>query len=358
MVEHRIDTGEARPVKERPRRHPLCNQEEIMRQVEELKQRGVIEPSDSPWAANVVLVRKKDGTKRFGVDYRGLNAVTIKYAYPVPRIDEALDALSGAQWFSTLDLAYGYWQVALDEEASQKLTFIVRNGLYRWKCMPFGLCNAPATFERLMEKVMRGLQWDIMLIYLDDVIVFGRTVTEEIERLRVVFSRLRQAGLKLKPSKYFLFQRLVGYMGHIVSPDGVATDPEKVRAVADWPKPKCVKEVRSFLGLASYYRKFVKGFAEVASPLHALTEKSREFLWTDACQEAFEELKHRLQTAPVLAYPILGSDYILDTDASGDGIGAVLPSSMMERRRFWPMIAVNSAMPRGTIALLGGNCWR
>ena len=212
-----------------------------MRQVEELKQRGVIEPSDSPWAANVVLVRKKDGTKRFCVDYRGLNAVTIKDAYPVPRIDETLDALSGAQWFSALDLASGYWQVALDEEASQKSTFVVRNGLYRWKCMPFGLCNAPATFERLMEKVMRGLQWDILLIYLDDVIVFCRTVTEEIERLRVVFSWLRQAGLKLKPSKCFLFQRSVGYLGHVVSPDGVATDPEKVWAVADWPKPKCVK---------------------------------------------------------------------------------------------------------------------
>mgnify|MGYP000034807019 CR=1 FL=1 len=324
VVKHHINTGDARPIKERPRRHPLCNQQEIMRQVDDLQRRGIIEPSDSPWAANVVLVRKKDGSQRFCVDYRGLNRVTIKDAYPVPRIDETLDALANAEWFSTLDLASGYWQVALDEDASQKSTFVVRNGLYRWRCMPFGLCNAPATFERLMEKVMAGLQWDILLIYLDDVIVFGKTEKEEIERLRVVFSRLRQAGLKLKPKKCFLFQKSVGYLGHVVSSQGVATDPDKVRAVAEWPTPKCVKEVRSFLGLASYYRRFIRGFAEVASPLHALTEKSREFHWSDACQEAFDELKLRLQSAPVLAYPVPDSDYILDTDASGDGIGAVL----------------------------------
>ena len=190
--------------------------------------------------------------------------------------------------------------------------------------MPFGLCNAPATFERLMEKVMSGLQWEILLIYLDDIIVFGKTVTEMIERLQVVWSRLRQAGLKLKPSKCHLFQKSVAYLGHIVSADGVATDPSKVQAIAKWPVPKCVKDVRSFLGLASYYRRFIRGFAEIASPLHALTEKSREFVWSESCQSAFEELKGRLQTAPILCYPIPEGDFILDTDASGDGIGAVL----------------------------------
>lgn len=323
-VRHHIQTGDARPIKERPRRQPYCNQQEIDRQVRDLEKRGVIEPSDSPWASNVVLVSKKDGTKRFCVDYRRLNAVTIKDAYPVPRIDETFDALGGAKWFSTLDLASGYWQVALDEEASQKSTFVVRNGLYRWKCMPFGLCNAPATFERLMEKVMAGLQWDILLIYLDDIIVLGKSVTEMIERLRVVFARLGQAGLKLKPSKCHLFRQSVAYLGHIVSTEGVATDPQKVQAVADWPVPRCVKDVRSFLGLASYYRKFIRGFAGIASPLHALTEKSRDFIWDESCQGAFEELKSMLVTAPVLPYPIPDQDFILDTDASGDGIGAVL----------------------------------
>ena len=324
VIRHQIKTGEARPVKERPRRHPYCHRQEIQRQVIDLEKRGVIVPSDSPWAANVVLVNKKDGTKRFCVDYRKLNAVTIKDAYPVPRIDETFDALRGAKWFCTLDLASGYWQVALDEDASQKSAFIVRNGLYQWKCMPFGLCNAPATFERLMEKVMAGLQWEILLVYLDDIIVFGETVMETLERLQVVLDRLRNAGLKLKPSKCHLFQRSVAYLGHIVSAEGVATDPQKVQAVANWPIPGCVRDVRSFLGLASYYRKFIQGFAEIASPLHALTEKSRKFFWSESCQVAFDELKGRLQTAPILSYPIPDGDFILDTDASGDGIGAVL----------------------------------
>ena len=242
----------------------------------------------------------------------------------MPRIDETFDALRGAKWFCTLDLASGYWQVALDEDASQKSAFIVRNGLYQWKCMPFGLCNAPATFERLMEKVMAGLQWEILLIYLDDIIVFGETVMETLERLQVVLDRLRNAGLKLKPSKCHLFQRSVAYLGHIVSAEGVATDPQKVQAVANWPIPGCVRDVRSFLGLASYYRKFIQGFAAIASPLHALTEKSRKCVWSESCQVAFDELKGRLQIAPILSYPIPNGDFILDTDASGNGIGAVL----------------------------------
>ena len=174
-----------------------------------------------------------------------------------------------------------------------------------------------------MEKVMAGLQWEILLIYLDDIIVFGETVIEMIERLRVVLTRLRHAGLKLKPIKCHLFQKSVAYLGHIVYSEGVATDPQKVQAIAEWPIPRCVKDVRSFLGLASYYRKFC-GFAPIASPLHALTEKSREFVWNYSCQWAFEELKERLQTSPILSYPIPDGDFILDTDASGDGIGAVL----------------------------------
>ena len=324
LVMHGIDTGNARPVKQRPRRHPVCNQQEIDRQIKDLKSRGLIEPSDSPWAANVVLVKKKDGSKRLCIDYRGLNAVTIKDAYPVPRIDDTLDALEGAKWFSTLDLASGYWQVALDEEARQKSSFVVRGGLYRWKVMPFGLSNAPATFERLMEKVLSGLQWETLLVYLDDVIVFGKTVNDEMKRLRQVFERLRKAGLKLKPSKCNLFQRSVTYLGHVVSAEGVTTDPAKVRAVSDWPTPKCVRDVRSFLGLASYYRRFIRGFATIASPLHSLTSKSKDFVWNEACQDAFKRLKEALLEAPVLVYPLPDDEFILDTDASNEGIGAVL----------------------------------
>lgn len=323
-VKHTIKTGDAKPVKQRLRRHPLCNQEEIERQVKDLEERGVIEPSESPWAANVVLVKKKDGTRRLCIDYRDLNEVTVKDAYPVPRIDETLDALGSAKWFSTLDLSSGYWQVALDEDAKDKSSFVVRNGLYRWKVMPFGLTNAPATFERLMEKVMKGLQWEILLIYLDDVIVYGRSVEEEIQRLRTTFSRLRAANLKLKPSKCHLFCKSVLYLGHVVTSQGISTDPDKVRVIVDWPRPNCKKEVRSFLGLASYYRRFVQDFAEIASPLHALTAKSAKFQWNEKAEQAFHELKKRLQSSPILTFPVPQDNFILDTDASANAIGAVL----------------------------------
>ena len=237
LVRHRIETGDARPIRERPRRYPTQEQQEISRQVQAMLQNGIIEPSDSPWASNVVLVRKKDGTKRFCVDYRRLNSVTIKDAYPIPRIDDSLDTLSGSRWFSTLDLASGYWQVELDDEAKQKAAFVVRGGLY------------PLTFERLMEWVLAGLHWETLLVYLDDVIVFARTVEEELDRLEKMFQRLRKAGLKLKPKKCELFKQSVLYLGHVVSGDGVTTDPEKIRAVEEWPTPKTRKEVQSFLGL-------------------------------------------------------------------------------------------------------------
>ncbi|XP_022110685.1 uncharacterized protein LOC110990141 [Acanthaster planci] len=254
-------------------------------------QEGIIEPSDSPWASNVVLVEKKDGTKRFCVDYRRLNAITIKDSYPIPRIDDSLDSLAGSKWFSTLDLASGYWQVELDQEAKQKSAFVVRGGLYSWRVMPFGLCNAPSTFERLMERVLEGLHWETLLVYLDDVIVFAHTVEEELSRLEAVFVRLREAGLKLKPKKCELFKESVLYLGHVVSGDGVATDPEKVEAVREWPAPTNVREVQSFLGLVSYYRRFIRGFADVARPLHRLTEKARKFEWSDEAEGAFQELK-------------------------------------------------------------------
>lgn len=208
-----------------------------------------IDPSDSPWSSNVVLVKKKDGSKRFCVDYRRLNHLTIKDSYPIPRIDDSLDALGGAKWFSTLDLASGYWQVELDEEAKKKSAFVVRGGLYSWKVMPFGLCNAPSTFERLMEQVLSELHWEVLLVYLDDVIVFAKTIDEELTRLGMVFQRLRKAGLKLKAKKCHLFRESVLYLGHVVSREGVSTDPEKIRAVKEWPTPTSVKDVQSFLGL-------------------------------------------------------------------------------------------------------------
>ncbi|KRX61767.1 Retrovirus-related Pol polyprotein from transposon 17.6 [Trichinella sp. T9] len=282
----------------------------------------VVEPSSSPWASPIVLVRKKDGSCRFCVDYRQLNNLTRKDAHPLPRIDDTLDALAGAQWFSTLDLASGYWQVEVEPQDREKTAFTTPLGLYQFKVMPFGLCNAPATFQRLMETVLRGLVGSDCLVYLDDVIVFGKTAEEHTARLREVFRRLREVGLKIKPEKCRLMKRRVAYLGHIISEKGIATDPSKTSAVREWPTPTCVSELRQFLGLASYYRKFVNGFANVAAPLHRLLEKGAEWDWSKACQSAFDTLKYHLTSAPVLAYPDFHRQFIVDVDASGDGLGA------------------------------------
>jgi hypothetical protein len=220
---------------------------------------------------------KKDGTTRFCVDYRKLNNVTIKDAYPLPRIDDSLAQLSGMKYFSTLDLNAGYWQVEVASHDREKTAFTTRKGLYSFKVMPFGLCNAPATFERLMETVLRGLQWQICLVYLDDIIVVGETVENMIENLTQVFDRLLAAGLKLKARKCSLFATQVEYLGHLVSQEWISTHPDKIKVVQNWEVPTNVSEVRSFLGFCSYYRQFVANFALIAKPLHDLTKKGEHF---------------------------------------------------------------------------------
>jgi len=324
ITEHKIDTGTARPIRQPLRRQPLPYRDAIDKHLDQMLDSGVIEPAMSEWAANVVLAKKKDGTLRFCIDYRQLNAQTRKDSYPLPRTDECLDALSGAEWFSTLDLRSGYHQVAMDPKDSDKTAFVTRKGIFRWRVMPFGLCNAPATFQRLMDIVLSGLNFEICLVYLDDVIVFGQSWEEHLERLSSVFQRLRSARLKLKPSKCHLLRRTVEFLGHIVSKAGIAVDPSKVQEVAAWPTPSKLRDVRAFLGLCAYYRKFIAGFSRVAAPLFALTKKDRSFTWDDDCQIAFDRLKTALTTAPVLSLPVEGETYVLDCDASDLGIGAVL----------------------------------
>lgn len=324
LTPHKIDTGDAKPIKMHPRRVPLHLQQEVAHNLKQMLADGIISPSCSPWAAPVVLVKKKQGGLRFCVDYRGLNDVTRKDAYPLPRIDDALDSLSHACWFSTLDLASGYWQVEVDPADRHKTAFITRQGLFEFNVLSFGLCNAPSTFQRLMDLILADLQWTTCLVYLDDIIVFGRSFQEHLTRLDGVLRKLRQANLKVKPSKCNLFSTQVHYLGHVISAEGVMPDPAKVEAVRAWPVPKSQTEVQSFVGLASYYRRFVKGFADIARPLHQLVEKGRRFQWTDHCQGAFDQLKANLITAPVLAYPDPNKPFILDTDASDVGIGAVV----------------------------------
>ena len=263
LVQHRINTGQTPPIRQPPRRLPLAKREEAEMAVQEMQKHGVIEPASSPWSSPVVLVKKKDGSTRFCVDYRKLNAVTYKDSYPLPRVDDTLEALAGAKWFSTLDLKSGYWQVKLDDRDKEKSAFSTGSGLWQFKVMPFGLCNAPATFERLMEQVLAGLPLSTALVYLDDILVPGRSFADQMCKLRVVFQRLRKAKLKLSPKKCTLFQKKVKYLGHIVDETGVSPDPGKVEAITSWPTPTSVSEVKSFLGLASYYRRFIPSFTDI-----------------------------------------------------------------------------------------------
>ena len=285
---------------------------------------GVIEECESPWASPVVLVRKKDGSIRYCVDYRKLNAVTIKDSYPLPLTQDCLDELSGSSWFSTLDLQSGYWQIEVDPNDRQKTAFASRSGLYQFKVMPFGLTNAPGTFERLMEKVLKALQYEICLIYIDDVIVKSQSFEGHLENLSLVFDRLRSAGLKLNPKKCKIFCKEVSFLGHVVSKAGISTDPSKISVVRDWPRPASVKEVRTFVGFCSYNRKFIQNFSGIAKPLLRLTEHGVKFEWGDECEIAFNRLKCAMISAPLLGYPNSKGDFLLDTDASGIGIGVVL----------------------------------
>ena len=334
LIKHSIPTVEgAQPFRQAPHRLGPAKEAEAEKQVKMLLEKGMIEPSSGAWSSPVVLVRKKDQSWRFCIDYRRLNTLTVQDAYPLPRIDESLDALSGSKFFSTLDLTSGYWQVPLDKDAREKSAFITRTGLWQWKVLPFGLTSAPATFQRLMERVLQGLHWKTLLLYLVDVIVIAPDFNSHLQRLEEVLKRLRQAGLKLKPKKCELIQKEVKYLGHVVSADGVATDPVKVEAVRQWCAPKNLKEVQAFLGTAGYYRQFIPGYATIAKPLTQLTRKEAPWTWDTAEQESFHTLQEKLITAPVLGYPDPSLTYYLDTDASAVGVGAVLSQVQSEGER-------------------------
>ena len=325
LIKHKINTGSASPIKQAPRRMPMAKRKIAEAEIDKMLKDDIIEPSNSPWSSPVVLVNKKDGSPRFCVDFRKLNGVTKKDAYPLPNAEELIDSLAGSQWFSTLDLASGYWQVELDPEDRQKTAFTFHGkGLFQFKVMCFGLTNAPATFERLMETVLKGLLWKICVVYMDDVICYSPEFQSAYDNLKVVFMRLRNAGLRLKPKKCSLFRRSTSFLGHVVSKDGITPDPEKIDAVKSWPVPRNLSDVQSFLGFASYYRKFVPNFSKIAHPLIELTKKGKKFEFTPVCKKAFDELRVHVTTPPVLGYPLPEVQFILDTDASSFGLGAIL----------------------------------
>ncbi len=324
MVQHTVDTGDHPPIKQRPYRVPAAVRETFEQQLAQMQKQGVIKRSSSAWASPILFVGKKEGTLRFCIDLRKVNAVTKKDSFPLPLIDEILDHLGNSLYFTTLDMTSGYWQVKMAPASQEKTAFICPEGLFEFTVMPFGLCNGPASFQRLMQMVLSGLTWQKCLVYLDDIMVYSSSFDQHLKDLEAVFLWLTQHNLCLKIKKCHFARTSVPYLGHIVSSEGIAPDPDKIRAVQDFPVPTEEKHIRQFLGLCSYYRRFVKDFVGIANPLTELTKSTVPFVWTPRCQEAFGALKKRLLEAPILAYPDFKRTFVLYTDASGIGLGAVL----------------------------------
>ena len=331
IVKHKIVLEDPKPFCERYRRIPPHQYQEVKEHLKQMLEIGAIRKSNSPWASAVVLVRKKDGALRFCIDLRKLNTHTVKDAQTLLRIEDSLDSLNGAVIFTSLDLKSGYWQVELDEESMPYTAFTVGPlGFYECLRMPFGFTNAPATFQRLMESCLGDLHLNWCIIYLDDIIIYSKTPEEHIERLEGIFAKLQKAGLTLKPSKCEFLKSRITYLGHIVSKNGIETDPKKISAVQQWPRPTTVTQVRKFLGFTNYYRKFLQYDAKIAKPLHLLTsgdnanKKRSKIVWTEDCESAFTLLKGLCSNTPVLAYPDYLKEFKLYTEASDGGLGAVL----------------------------------
>ena len=345
-VKHQIKLSDQTPFKHRSRPIRPQDLDAVRRHLQELSEAGVIQESESPFSSPIVVVRKKNGDVRLCIDYRKLNLQTIKDAYALPNLEETFSALTGSKWFSVLDLKSGYYQIEVEEADKPKTAFVCPLGFWEFNRMPQGITNAPSTFQRLMEKCMGDINLKEVLVFLDDLIIFSETFEEHETRLLHVLNRLKEYGLKLSVEKCKFFQTSVKYLGHIVSQHGVETDPQKIEALKTWPRPQNLKELRSFLGFAGYYRRFIQNYSKIVKPLNDLTvgypplrksDRSKESSglyykpkelfgnrWTDSCQQAFETIIDRLTTAPVLGFANPKLPYVLHTDASTTGLGAAL----------------------------------
>src|SRR5919206_993985 len=339
-TKHTIDTGVEKPIKQNFRRVSHREREIIRKEVKTMLENGIIRKSKSPWASPIVLVKKKDGSTRFCIDFRKLNTITKKDNHPLPRIDDMLDKFQGSQWFSSIDLASGYWQVEMDEDDREKTAFIIEEGLYEFNVMPFGLCNAPATFQRLMHEVLGDLIYTKAPVYIDDINTHSKTFEQHLDDLQEVFDKIRKAGLKLKLEKCNFCMPEVKFLGHVVGRDGIKTSEKLIEKIKNYPTPKNITELRGFIGLASYYRKFIKNFSQIAKPLTELlrgvkyekdvkrkTQNKKIDItqnWKNTQEKSFNELKEKLTQAPILMYPKWDREFILQTDASNIALGAVL----------------------------------
>ncbi|KAH0711565.1 hypothetical protein KY289_007524 [Solanum tuberosum] len=327
--EREIDFGidlipDTRPISIPPYRMAPAELKELKEQLRDLLDKGFIRPSVSPWGAPVLFVRKKDGSLRMCIDYRQLNKVTIKNKYPLPRIDDLFDQLQGATCFSKIDLRSGYHQLRVRECDIPKTAFRTRYGHFEFLVMSFGLTNAPAAFMDLMNRVFKPYLVIFVIVFIDDILIYSRNEEDHASHLRIVLQTLKDKELYAKFSKCEFWLKSVAFQGHIVSGDGIKVDTRKIEAVQNWPRPTSPTEIRSFLGLAGYYRRFVEGFSTIASPLTKLTQKTVKFQWSEACEKNFQELKKRLITAPVLTLPEGTQGFVVYCDASRVGLGCVL----------------------------------
>ena len=352
IVKHEIDTGDCKPIKQAAYKVNPHKKKIIEDEVKKMFKKGVIRKSNSPWSSPITLVPKPNGKWRFCTDYRKLNEITRKDNHPLPRIDSLLERFEGSKWFTTLDLAAGYWQIGMEERDIEKTAFITHEGLYEFTAMQFGLTNAPATFQRTMQVILGDLFYTKAPVYIDDIIIHSKTFEDHIRNIEEVFQKLRKAKLKLGPEKCHFGFKEIKFLGHIIGKDGIKTDPAKIEKVKNYSRPVNLTQLRGFLGLAKYYRKFIKDFAKIAKPLNDLTkgmkskpleirdgikmkrkksekEKSKEdegFMnnWGEKQEEAFKAIKKKLISAPILIYPDFKKEFILYTDASNIALGAVI----------------------------------
>ena len=329
-VTHSFELEDPSPIKYASRRLPPRHNGVVREELDKMLEAGIITPSVSAWSFPIVIASKKDGKPRFCVDYRTLNRRMKADRWPLLKIEEIFDDLEGSAIFTTLELFSGYWHVQMADKCKEMTTFVCRFGTFQFEVMPFGLMNAPSTFQRMMDQLFQGLSF--ARVYLDDVVVFSKSAEEHISHLLQVFKVIAMSGLKLKISKCSFAQSQTRLLGHIISREGVPVDLEKINVIRGEREPSTTKELRSFLGLASYYRRFIPKFAEISAPLHEATSTKRDYKWTDEMQKAFERLKFKLTSPPVLAFPDFDQPFVVETDASSVAVGAVLTQRKEDKR--------------------------
>lgn len=328
-IKHTIDTKDEIPVHAKTYRYPYCHKKEVQTQIRKMLDQNIIRPSNSPWSAPVWVVPKKTDASgqqkwRLVVDYRKINEKTIDDRYPMPNITDILDKLGKCQYFSTIDMYSGFYQVEVDENDIKKTAFSVENGHYEFLRMPFGLKNAPATFQRVMDHILREHIGKSCVIYLDDILIFSTSLQEHIENLEKVFKTLEKYNFKIQLDKSEFLKKETAFLGHVITTEGVKPNPEKIKAIKNWPVPKNEKELKGFLGTLGYYRKFIRDFAKITKPLTKALRKDENFEKSKEFLETFEKCKEILTTSDILQYPDFSKNFILTTDASNYAIGAVL----------------------------------